>query len=82
MAVFYRPIKYKIGKNYLLEKYDSNKRALYDEAFKEVPITYFNGLMGFFLNLREQLAISSLSYFQSQVTDSLKQMTEAIKETT
>jgi len=82
MAVFYRPIKYKIGKNYLLEKYDSDNRVLYDEAFKDVPIIYFNGLMGFFLNLREQLAISSLSYFQSQLTKSLTEMTEAIKETT
>lgn len=52
MAILYRPIK-ENGKTYTI--YDYNGTSEYAEIMKEMPLSYVNGALGFFLTLQNDL---------------------------
>lgn len=51
MSLLYRPITIVDGKNYTLEKFDSNKVMGRAEKFKNIPIDYWFGASTFFLHI-------------------------------
>ena len=59
MALFYRPVNEK-GET---EKYDGKKIPIIAEKFKDLPVKYVHGALGFFLHLEQTLLKPSLRFF-------------------
>jgi len=78
MAIFYRPIKKKIGIFYEIEEYEGSDK--YCEIMKQVPVHYAMGAMVFFWNLGNKLATHMILSLEETLTEEqhirLKQILE------
>lgn len=64
MAVMYRPVTFKKGDKYLIEKYEPGK---YNELMKEAPLGVVLGANLFFCDLMRDLSKSTLNYMKQEV---------------
>ena len=53
-AIYYRPIKAQLGKNYVLEPYDTDGMLKRSEEFLNLPFEYVVGASSFFLQFTNQ----------------------------
>ena len=92
MAVLYRPITNKLGKNYLIEGYEGSHK--YSELMKQMPLGVVMGSMVFFYNLTNDLLKAIPNYLvkeaeKEQMTgqisvengEAIKKYTLLLKET-
>ena len=67
MAVLFRPIKQKIGKQYLIDEYTGS--YTYAEKLKQMPLDVVLGSIVFFYSLTNALMNSTLNYLQQQIQE-------------
>ena len=65
MAVLFRPIKQRIGDQYLIEEYTSS--YLYAEKLKQMPLHIVLGAVVFFYNLTSELLDYTLKYLEQEI---------------
>jgi hypothetical protein len=82
MSVLYRPIVKRVGSKYLIEEYNSTKRAVSEELVEQMTLEQFNGAMLFFSTLLNELNNTSLDYLEIEVKKLTQELTEQLKTET
>jgi hypothetical protein len=71
MAVLYRPIINKQFNNYEIADYKGTDE--YANIMKQTPLSYVNGVLGFFLTLQQQLNNHIQKYIQEEQAKAMLQ---------
>lgn len=77
MCVCFRPIKYKVGKHYEIDKYDSEKTKRYRDELLKLDMEQVVNTMLFFSTLESELYTSSLPYLEKEMEQMMMEITQA-----
>lgn len=76
MCILYRPIKYKAGKHYEIDKYDSDKVARYADKLLQLDMEQVINTLLFFSSLESELYNTSLSYLAKEMETMMTEVTQ------
>ena len=76
MCIFFRPIKYKAGKHYEIDKYDSDKTSRYADQLLQLDMEQVVNTLLFFSTLESELYNTSLSYLAKEMEAMMMEATQ------
>jgi len=76
MCIFFRPIKYKAGKHYEIDKYDSDKTSRYANQLLQLDMEQVVNTLLFFSTLESELYNTYLSYLAKEMEAMMMEATQ------